>query len=96
MKKLKTLNDLKKEWKKSIINENDLQNNPIEFSYTGELIPLEIVEGDLRDEAIKGYKNSLYQALQFEDKGDLATKEFCLGMCSVYNEFFSLTEEDLK
>ena len=32
-----------------IINENDLQKGTIEFSYTGELVPLEKVENDLKE-----------------------------------------------
>ena len=62
IEKLKNFNDLKKEWKTRIINESTIQEavtkyGGIEFSYTGELIPFEVVEGGLRDEAIKWVKH---------------------------------------
>jgi len=47
-----------KELKKSIIKEADFQSGEIEFSYTGELVPFEIVE-DCFDEFIRLLKDEL-------------------------------------
>ena len=104
MAELKTLKDLKDEWKSSIIKESDLQSEAIEFSYTGELIPLEIIEGDLKQEAIKWIKyyqeqikSLLTNLLNPKLKGDnIEGIMFCRGKIDFIAEFFNITEEDLQ
>ena len=104
MAELKTLKDLKDEWKSSIIKESDLQSEAIEFSYTGELIPLEIIEGDLKQEAIKWIKeidnfkkssgNLMWE--EFTGKTIEYSKDSITGLKNWIKHFFNITEEDLK
>jgi len=110
--KLKTLKDLKEEWKKGIINESTIQkqisnNEGIEFSYTGELIPLEIIEGDLKYEAIKRIKHieeDIKELQNLESKPQtplqkMATRglDECLeAQIKEIKMFFNISEEDLK
>ena len=99
---LKTLKDLKEDWKNSIINESDIQKavsapedsgeHGIEFSMTGELIPLEIVEGDLKQEAIKEIKHFRKNRSSNPDY----SKQELNGVEKYIMWKFNTTEEDLK
>jgi hypothetical protein len=57
------------ELRKSIILENDLQNKEIEFSFTGELIPFELVE-----EGIKEVEKTSYEKGQKDKKKEMLLK----------------------
>ena len=82
MTKPKTMKELKVKWKPIIVNENDLQNmEHIELSYTGELIPLEIVEVDTKKGAIAWLVYSL-------KKGKNVYKSFM--------EFHNITPDEIS
>ena len=106
-KELKTFNDLKKEWEQCIINESAIQEavaefGGVEFSYTGELIPLEVVEGSLKEEAIKDIKKIWGY---FRNGKDFRIGDFCFYCqeCVSPNHVvdyikwkFNITEKDLE
>ncbi len=102
--KLKTLNDLFKEWKPKMVNENDLQKmEHIELSYTGELVPFEIVEGDLKAEAIKWVKEWRsderlgYPTATIDINAPLALIQLeGETKIKLFKNFFNITEEDLE
>ena len=112
IEKLKNFNDLKKEWKTRIINESTIQEavtkyGGIEFSYTGELIPFEVVEGGLRDEAIKWVKHIREDIKTLEylwvptfysyrNTALRGLDEVLEGQVVWIINFFNLTKEDLK
>ncbi len=110
--KPKTLKEVRKEWETGIINEATIQeavskHGGIEFSYTGELIPLEVVDGSLREVAMDHIKNC-------ENHENCTTHNMCgfyydtekkypKPRCPIFCEvcewimmFFNITEEDLK
>lgn len=71
MMDLRNLDELKEKWKGQVIKESTLQhqiaeNEGIEFSMTGELIPLEIIEGDLMSEAINWKKWHADEGIKIE------------------------------
>ena len=98
---MRTIKDLKEDWKGNIINEATIQkqiadNEGIEFSMTGELIPLKIVEGDLKAEAVKRIKLWTLQRQKFLDIKNINGANCAVQIISEYVEFFNIDMEDLK
>ena len=93
--KLKTLKDIEKDWSKRVVTEASIQeavsseDQGIEFSMTGKLIPLEIVNADLRQEAIKWVKDIHYKDGQHP-------KYFDHDVCTWIKLFFNITYRDLQ
>ena len=80
---MKTIKDLKEDWKGRIINEATIQkqiadNEGIEFSMTGELIPLEIVEGDLKHLVVERIKSHLKYIEDFLELIEIGAYSECV------------------
>lgn len=59
--------DFLQEIKKGIILEKDLQNGEIEFSYTGELVPFEVVEKEFI-KFVRELSKEIENVIDFEPK----------------------------
>ena len=80
MSELKTLKDIWKDGKWSIVKGN---HRAVDMD-------------ELKQEAIKRYKHYFYMAVNFSKQDLNEDTQFCLGHCREIKEFNNLTEEDLK